>query len=167
MRSQLEKQTIVALQRRCKSDNIQLPENYMNKRHLVSQILRQGEATKNTHSLEENVYIVGITTDSVLLKNRIQLRALKMLSSEILEETSSVVSRYGWEAPGLSGNIYRVIRRVLEGELSQDEAVNQVATLDWQLAKRQMTWFKRDPNIKWLQLDEVEHYIATILASEQ
>lgn len=163
MRSELESLDNEKLQIHCVEHNIALPENYKNNRHLISQILRRGKNARDEHSLEQNVHVVGIATDPILLKQRIRERAHLMFDSGAIEEASRIASLYGWEAPGLSGNIYQVARQLLAGDLSRDEAIERSATLDWQLAKRQMTWFKRDPNIKWLQLDAAEHYIAGIL----
>ena len=165
-RARLEAYDVENLQAYCEGHNIPLPENYKNKRYLINQISRQGRTIKDNHSLDKNTYVVGITTDSTLLKQRIRERAHVMFDSGAIEEAALVALRYGWESPGLSGNIYQVAKRLLENELSRDEAIERIATLDWQLAKRQMTWFKRDPNIKWLQLDEAEHYIAGISTAE-
>ena len=166
-RAHLEDCSIEELKEHCNNNNIQLPENGKNKRHLIAQILRDGVKTTNQLRLEKDTYVVGITTDSDQLRQRIHQRSLLMLESGVLEETSKVASQYGREAPGLTGNIYQVSRQLLAGDISQADALERIVTLDWQLAKRQMTWFKRDPNIKWLQLDEAEHYIAGLLTSEQ
>jgi tRNA dimethylallyltransferase len=49
----------------------------------------------------------------------------------------------------MTGSIYRIVRRMLAGELTRSEAVERFITSDMRLAKRQMTWFKRNPHIVW------------------
>jgi len=45
-----------------------------------------------------------------------------------------------------------------------DEAIEQSIYDDWHLAKRQMTWFKRNKNICWRRLTDIESEILSVLA---
>jgi tRNA A37 N6-isopentenylltransferase MiaA len=64
----------------------------------------------------------------------------------------------------MTGNIYRLAHAYLDGDLTKDEFKSRNETADWQLAKRQITWLKRNQFITWLPLDEVKNYIASHLA---
>jgi tRNA dimethylallyltransferase len=72
--------------------------------------------------------------------------------------------KYGWNHESMTGNIYQVLRSYLEGGLTLSQAKEQFTTLDWQLAKRQMTWFRRNPDILWATLPEAKAYVNSLLA---
>ena len=74
--------------------------------------------------------------------------------------------RYGWNSEAMTGNIYPVIKRHLDGQVSREEMIDKIATLDYQLAKRQMTWLRRNPDIMWCRLTEADEYINSLLATE-
>jgi tRNA A37 N6-isopentenylltransferase MiaA len=60
----------------------------------------------------------------------------------------------------MTGNIYRFIHEHIQGTLSQAELAERAATLDWQLAKRQLTWMRRNPHIMWANVKEAREYIV-------
>lgn len=163
-REELEKLSVGELQERCIKHNIELPNNVLNKRHLVSAILRKGQNPQRNHQPKPNTIIVGITTDKLTLQTRIRDRAKKMLMLNIVNETTDMIKSYGASAPGLTGNAYRVVDALTRGGLSEDEAIEQIYYLDWHLAKRQLTWFRRDKNIKWKTLSDAEQYIDQALS---
>lgn len=73
---------------------------------------------------------------------------------------------YGWNSEAMTGNIYPLIHLYLENDISFKELKEKITTLDWRLAKRQLTWFKRNLNISWLSLEQAKTYIAQRLANE-
>jgi tRNA dimethylallyltransferase len=73
--------------------------------------------------------------------------------------------KYGWDNEAMTGNIYPLMHSYLENELSFEEMKEKFTTLDWHLAKRQLTWLRRNPYIYWGDLSEVRNYIVEQLAS--
>ena len=55
----------------------------------------------------------------------------------------------------MKSNIYRFAKKFFEGEVDFDVAVNEASIADWHLAKKQLTWFRRNKNIEWRELNEV------------
>ncbi|MCL2094677.1 tRNA (adenosine(37)-N6)-dimethylallyltransferase MiaA [Candidatus Saccharibacteria bacterium] len=98
---------------------------------------------------EQNFYTVGITVPRDELRDRIRARAHIMFDSGIEEETKKLVQQYPMGLQAMRSNIYPIIKRLLDGEITRDEAIELFITDDWQLARRQMTWFKRNPGIHW------------------
>lgn len=78
-----------------------------------------------------------------------------MFSEELYEECRKLASKYDFRLPAMKSNIYRYVWDYLNGVLSLEEAMNLASTSDFQLAKRQMTWFKRNPEIKWYKREEI------------
>ncbi len=85
------------------------------------------------------------------LDQRINERTQQIFSGGIVEETRALLDAghtFGKTAASATG--YRQALGVLSGELSQEEAVDQVALATRQLARRQLKWFRKDPRIVWL-----------------
>lgn len=164
LREKLEQLSLEELYKYSKEHNIELPENQKNKRYVVRNIERNTRPISRKHQPIRSSIIVGIATKKEILKKRIVQRAEYIFENGVVEEAISLGEMYGWDAPGMTGNIYRLARSVYEGTASRDEVKQKFITLDWRLAKRQLTWLKRNPYITWLPADQVEPYIATSLA---
>lgn len=160
VRDMLTKLSIRELHNYCIENNIMLPENLLNKRHVVNQILRGGATLRREVTPVKFAIIVGITTEKEVLYTRIQSRAEQIFSSGVIDEAITVAQKYGWESEAMTGNIYPLIKDYLQGLLTKAELEEKFALKDRRLAKRQMTWFKRDEHIKWLSLDRAYTYIA-------
>lgn len=166
LRNSLREKEVNELYGYCSDNNIVAPPEGMSKPHLINYIVRDGQQQQSEEFLDKNTFVVGIATNKTQLQGRIHRRASSMFDSDIITEAQEAADQYGWDTPGLSGNIYKIVRQLQSGQLTRDEAIQLSKTRDWQLAKRQLTWFSRDPNIRWLHLDEAEHYIDQVFASE-
>lgn len=163
-RRELEALSIEELYEYCILHNIDLPENYKNKRYVVNNILREGQNLKRRMSPGENTIIVGITSNKENLMPRIVNRAEQIFSPAMLDEAQRAGSRYGWDREAMTGNIYPLLREYFAGTMTLEEAKERFCTLDWRLAKRQVTWLKRNKDIHWFDLDHAYTYIAHLLA---
>lgn len=159
-RDELTLLTLGQLYEYCSKNNIVLPENEKNKRHVVNAILRNGQTLKRRDTPIENSIVVGITTEKEILKQRINSRAKAIIEDGVIDEALYAAAIYGWESEAMTGNIYPLIRAYVDGGMSKDELESRFATKDWQLAKRQLTWLKRDEHIYWAELSEAYTYIA-------
>jgi tRNA dimethylallyltransferase len=82
------------------------------------------------------------------LEQRVESRLQEMRSGGLVEEVRRLSDRLGPTARAAVG--YREILSHLEGELDLDEAFELAARNTMQLARRQRTWFQRDPRIRWI-----------------
>jgi tRNA dimethylallyltransferase len=164
IREQYESMTLEELHEYCDKNNIKLPENYKNKRYVINAILRGNSLATRRKQPIENCIIVGITTDKDLLRTRIEGRAEEIFTVDVIQEASQLASAYGWDSEAMTGNIYPLIRQYLAGKLSLEEAKDKFKTLDWRLAKRQLTWLRRHEHIRWLSLEDAYTYCARELA---
>ncbi len=125
------------------------------------------EEAKRTYADREEMssddMMIGIRWSKDELRKRLEQRANNMFAhnSGLIEETKRLVEEYGWGSQAMTSNIYPIVWRMTQGEISLEEAKQLAVTDDWQLAKRQMTWFARN-NIKWLGLDEAREYMYNI-----
>ena len=163
-RQQLEAMTIDELRHYCISHNIELPENYYNKRYLIRAIERGSVDLKRRSNPVENSFIVGIATDREVLRSRIVKRAEQLFEDGVVDEAIMLGKKYGWDSEAMTGNIYPLVRQYQVGQLSLQEVQEKFTTADWRLAKRQLTWLRRSPYINWQSLDSacdtLDDYLA-------
>ena len=103
--------------------------------------------------------IIGVKTDSEELRTRLKTRIDQMFTPALYEETKKLVQTYGWGSGAMKSDIYEFAYKYLQGELTLDEAKEQCFYEDWHLAKRQLTWFKRNPDIHWLPLAQIYPFV--------
>ncbi len=93
---------------------------------------------------------IGLNPERQELYERINRRAWQMFDDGLVAETKSLVARYG-DVPPLESLGYRQARQFLRGELSLEEAIAAAQQGHRNYAKRQMTWFRREPQVTWLE----------------
>lgn len=162
-RERWEKMTIEQLHKYCAKNNIKLPENMLNKRYVINTILRNGQKLKMKSEPREDAIIVGITTERDDLRARISLRVEQIFKNGVLGEAQVLAAKYGWDNEAMTGNIYRILRDYNADSITQARAQELCVIKDWQLAKRQITWFKRNEYIKWLPLNDAYTYLTRTL----
>ena len=97
------------------------------------------------------VALLGISRPREVLYRRIDERAAHLFASGLLDEVRALLAAgYGPELRPMSGHGYREAVRHLAGEWSLEQAVEVTARRTRQYAKRQLTWFGRDPRILWV-----------------
>ena len=161
----LEKLTIEELWEYCSKNNIELPDNYNNKRYVIRCIEQGGINNSRKVEINNNIIVVGISTDRDNLRKRIKDRIEQFFDNNVVEEARILGKIYGWDNRAMSGNIYPILHKYIDNEISIEEAKVEIFYRDWHLAKRQMTWFRRNKNIEWLELNQVPSYIYSRMAS--
>lgn len=164
LRQYLQHKTVQELVEVCGNQKVTLPNNYKNKRYLIRAIENKGLNTNRLYVPLENTIIVGIATEKEYLVDRIAKRAEQLFENGVVEEAKILGAKYGWDNEAMKSNVYPLIRRYIEGELSLDETKTKFKTLDWRLAKRQLTWLRRNKFIHWLSVSDAGKYISDQLA---
>ena len=165
LRQTLNAMSLEQLQRLCQQRSIELPENDMNKRHLVRAIELGGQI-KEKKRLRPNTIVVGITTDKATLHSRIEARVRTMLDSGLLAEVKAAQRLFGHGHEALKGNVYDAYGKMLDGDLSPQQAFEQAVGNDLSLAKRQATWFRRNPNIVWGDAQSLEGQVTDFVSKQ-
>ena len=164
IRAELEVKTLSELHNYCIQNNIKLPENDKNKRYVIRAIEQGSINNQGPKQLINNCIIVGIATESAVLRKRIKKRSEQLFEDGVVNEAKTLGKLYGWESEAMTGNIYRLARDYLGGSISQNDFRTKFEIADWHLAKRQLTWLRRNRFIQWMPLDTVKNYIAGLLA---
>lgn len=163
-RQKLERMNLTRLQKYCQKNNIKLPENKFNKRYVIRAIERMGSHPVAKNAPDYDTFVVGIATNTVELRLRIEKRAEQLFSDNVVEEATRLGKKYGWESEAMTGNVYALTKKYICGEINNSELKQQFVYSDWQLAKRQMTWLRRNPHLLWCDLSSAEHYLSQVLA---
>lgn len=97
-------------------------------------------------------FIFGLTMPRETLYRRIDRRVEEMMQAGFREEVEQLLeSGYSPQCRGLQSLGYRQIVQFLLGETTWSETVLEIQKQTRRLAKRQLTWFRRNPRLQWLQ----------------
>jgi tRNA dimethylallyltransferase len=111
--------------------------------------------TWNTSSADSifNVVYVGLTMARHALSARLVARAAEMAKAGLAEEVEALLARgYDPGLPALQGIGYREFVRVVRGEMNAATALALMQRDTVRYAKRQGTWFAREPGVEWLEV---------------
>jgi tRNA dimethylallyltransferase len=84
------------------------------------------------------------------LYDRLNHRCASMFAAGLAEETRGLLERYG-PVKALDSLGYKQARRVLDGTMSMEDAIKAAQQGHRNYAKRQMTWFRREPEVRWIE----------------
>lgn len=98
-----------------------------------------------------NILQLGLSVSREKLKQRIDVRVEKMIKQGLVEETKKIIKKFGKKSAPLETIGYKEMIDYLDKKKTLLEAVELIKIHSHQFAKRQMTWFKRDKNIKWIE----------------
>jgi tRNA dimethylallyltransferase len=93
---------------------------------------------------------LGLDPQRPQLYERINARARLMFAEGLVEETRDLLARYG-HSPALASLGYRQAAQYLEGSLTLEQAIAAASQGHRNYAKRQLTWFRREPEVCWLK----------------
>lgn len=125
------------------------------------------ENYSDRNEIDSRFRIFGVKTEPDILRKRLAERADKMFVQGLFDETKFLVEKFGWGSQAMKSNIYKYAWRYMNGEISLEEAKRLLVVDDWHLAKRQMTWFKRNEEIVWLPLEKIEPAVLKCIQNEQ
>jgi tRNA dimethylallyltransferase len=98
-----------------------------------------------------DVLQIGIKVPREELYKRINLRVEKMIRMGLVEEVKKLTKTYSFDLPSMSGIGYKEIIMYLQGKIGWDEAKELIKRNTRRYARRQMTWFRGDRRIKWVE----------------
>ena len=93
---------------------------------------------------------IGLAPERKALYARIDARARAMFERGLVEETRRLMEKYGGERKIFDALGYRQAKLLLAGELTEAQAVGAAQRGHRNYAKRQLTWFRREPEVRWL-----------------
>lgn len=105
-----------------------------------------------------NIIFIGLTMDRGKLYERINRRVDIMIESGLIEEVKKLLNMgYSENLASMQGLGYKEIIQYLKGNYSLDESVEILKRDSRRYAKRQLTWFRRDKNIEWINIHDFDN----------
>ncbi|MDE2041398.1 MAG: hypothetical protein KGI59_03405, partial [Patescibacteria group bacterium] len=162
--------------------SMQTPSEAANRRHLARAILIARELgavpaidpADGSRSDRYDILLIGIRIPDDELKERIRRRLEARLDGGMIDEARRLHEDQprgiglSYERMNNLGLEYRYLAKFLRGEIPRERLTEILATKIWQYARRQKTWFKRDPRINWFaptDLSAIRQSIETWLHS--
>jgi tRNA dimethylallyltransferase len=93
---------------------------------------------------------LGLDPERKALYQRINQRAQRMFDGGLSDETLSLLEKYGSAPRPLSALGYKQAVALMRGEFEREDAVQAAQRAHRNYAKRQMTWFRREPDVTWI-----------------
>lgn len=150
-RAELEALSLEELQAQARAIGIdETAIDFKNHRHL-SRAIERGNIKPRRQALSKNVLLLGLRLDREQLLERISLRVDTMFDEGIVDEVKELINVYGANATGLLTPGYKAVSRYLREEITLQQTKEEFKRSDKYLAKRQLTWFKRNEDIIWVQ----------------
>jgi tRNA dimethylallyltransferase len=93
---------------------------------------------------------IGLDPPRPQLYARLDARAAEMFAHGLVEETRCLIGKYGETPRSFDSLGYRQARAVLRGEMTEANAIAAASQAHRNYAKRQLTWFRREQEVRWL-----------------
>lgn len=106
--------------------------------------------------------LFALNMDREVVYNRINKRVDLMIEMGLIDEVKSLIEKgYGLQYKSMQAIGYKQIIQSLNGEFPMDKAIELIKQLSRNYAKRQITWFKKMPEVKWI--DATANVLSQIL----
>jgi tRNA dimethylallyltransferase len=149
------------------------PRNYRRTIRALEVILTTGKRFSEQRGQSESPYYlisVGLTCPRKELYERVDQRIDAMFANGFLDEVERLLEKgYSPSLPTMSAIGYRECVRVIQGEISEEQAKAEIRRITRIFVRRQANWFKEsDPSITWFRVDEgivgeIESYLRQAL----
>lgn len=157
LRAQIDSKNLLQLQQQAIELGITEDDpSFKNKRHLGRLIERvlSGEVGSTRVVKPANVLLIGLRVPREQLVARIENRVNTMFDNGLIDEAEQLRAEHGPEAPGLLAPAYKAAAEYFDGNATFEESKNIMIRGDKRLAKRQRTWFGRNPDIHWCDTEQ-------------
>ncbi len=120
------------------------------------------ESRKNEVKYDYRVFAINM--DREKLYDRINRRVDIMIEQGLIEEVRELIKKYNKFPTAMQGLGYKEVVEYLDGKCSKEEMIDKIKQETRRYAKRQLTWFRKNKNITWLDgLDDTQNNIKIIL----
>ncbi len=140
--------------------NNKLSQIFSNKKYNLPPFQRGTKGDLNQNNF--NVLHLSLTAPTAFLYPRIDSRIQKRLDLGLLNEIKNLLTKYSWSDPGLNTLAYKEFKDYLNPKKSLDEAIKEWQGDEHAYARRQITWFKKQKNICFIDITQ-PNFIHNIL----
>jgi tRNA dimethylallyltransferase len=124
---------------------------------------RMADFQQRAQSSPYDLMLIGLTMDREKLYERINKRVDKMMEAGLVEEVRHLLDRgYDPSLVSMQGLGYKELVPYLYGEITLEKAVNDIKQRTRHFAKRQLSWFRRMPEIEWYDMTNPDEHPVVI-----
>jgi tRNA dimethylallyltransferase len=124
--------------------------------HLTGRKISELHSEHRPEQYFHPVYIF-INPDREILFENINSRVIKMVDAGLIQEVENLAEKYGTELKRFKKTIgYREVIEYLNGDITKERMIELIQTHTRQFAKRQITWFKRIPDMNWFDPNDMK-----------
>ena len=109
-----------------------------------------------------NLLILGIEVEKEVLREKFAKRLAGWLEEGLVEEVTMVRKRLSRERFLELGFEYTITAEYIDQQITKDELVEKFVQKNWQYAKRQMTWLKRDDAVQWINPKDIKMILGKV-----
>ncbi len=148
------------------------PKEYLkidtNNRRRVEQLISKGPSKDNDRKRNIPMSLVlGLYVETPLLKQNIATRTKYMLNNNFIQEVENLLKNYGQTDILLHTTGYAQVIDYLHGKYSIDDLEAKINNATWQLSRKQLTWFRRNKHISWIQnISQAEEHVYLYLHTQ-
>lgn len=127
--------------------------------------IAKGQPTTHNQQLKDKFDIlkIGLTLPKNELQKRIKSRLLARLKKGMISEARKLHQNgLSYKRMNELGLEYRALALYLQSKISKQELMERIEKENWHYAKRQMTWFKRDKEIRWFESADMKSILASL-----
>lgn len=122
------------------------------------------EIESRSHEVKYNYKVYAITMEREKLYDRIEQRVDTMIKQGLIDEVKNIIKKYSGFPTAMQGLGYKEVVEFLENHITKDEMIEKIKKETRHYAKRQLTWFRKNKEIIWLNGEEdIEKNINKIL----
>jgi tRNA dimethylallyltransferase len=168
-RAKLDSMSLAALLELATQRNLPLETVDARNKRRVIRLIENAGATPTRQALRPNTIIVGLAPDRAELDKRITQRVDAMLAEGLAAEVRGLAEQYGWDVEPMKAIGYREWLEYFEGKQSLEITRERIIAGTRRLAKKQRTWFRRNPDIVWFnnQNEAYEYLQKTMVFKQQ
>jgi tRNA dimethylallyltransferase len=130
---------------------------------LTGQTISSLQADHQSRESRYETLKIGLNRERATLYTRIEERIDAMIEEGWVEEVKNILRDYGDRATALTNIGYREIVDFLDGKSDWESCVAQIKQNTRHYAKRQLTWFRADKDIKWFEPEQYEEIKERVL----
>ena len=132
--------------------------------HSTGKTKTELERISRNNGVKYDYRVFAINMDRQKLYDRINLRVDMMIDQGLIDEVKAVVDKYDHFPTAMQGLGYKEVVEYLDGVFTKEEMIEKIKQETRRYAKRQLTWFRKNKEIVWIDgLDEREKNINIIL----
>ena len=160
MAKQIDEQAIEKISHNDKKRIFRVLEIY----HSTGKTKTELEIESRKNGPDYNYILFGINMDREKLYDRINRRVDIMIKQGLIEEVKDVLNKYKEFPTAMQGLGYKEVVAYLEGKMTKEDMIEKIKIETRRYAKRQITWFKKYKDIKWINgLEDINNNIRIIL----